>query len=149
MHEQAGRAQIRQMLNAKLLRLARRMQRIGKQQQSGHQLRLRGAKHRRLPPAIGVAAQKNSARHILAQSRNRIAQTRAIAFRIARKRRAGSPLLAKGQIAAQNDVAMSGKSFAERHQQRSSAIRARAMRQDQSVAVGIFGSVQKSANSGI
>ncbi len=50
------------------------------------------------------------------QSGNCVAQTGAIAFRIARKWRAGSPLLAKGQIATQDSVAMSGESLAERYE---------------------------------
>jgi hypothetical protein len=77
-----------------------------------------------------VAAENDPTRDILAQNRNCIAQAHAIAFRIARKRRAGAPLLAKGQIAAQNDVATYGKTFAERYEQRSGAIRARAVSQD-------------------
>ena len=72
-----------------------------------------------------------------------------IAFRIARKRRAGSPFLAEGQITAQDDVAMSGKSFADGDQKRSVAIRARAVSQDQGVAVWILGRVQEAADCGM
>jgi hypothetical protein len=96
-----------------------------------------------------VATEKDAAGDILAQNRNCIAQARAIAFRIARKRRAGTPLLAKGEIAAQDDVAMSGKSFAERDQKRSIAIRARAVSKDQSVAVWTRRRVQEAANGGV
>jgi hypothetical protein len=96
-----------------------------------------------------VAAEKDPARHTFTQNCNRVTQTRAVAFRIARKRRAGSSLLTEGQIAAQNDVAMSGKSFADRHQQRSRTIRARAVRQDQRVAVWHMWSVQPTSYCGI
>ena len=92
------------------------------------------------------AAEKDLARHIFTQNCNRVAKARTIAFRIARKRRAGTPLLAERQIAAQDDVAMSGKSFAEHNQKRSSAIRARAVSQDQGVAVWILGRVQEAAD---
>ncbi len=98
-----------------------------------------------------MAAEKDPARDLLTQNSNRVAQARAIAFRIAWKRRTGSPfaLLAKGQIAAQNQEAMSGKSFAERDQQRSSAIRASTVGEDQRVAVGIRGGMQKAADRGV
>ena len=96
-----------------------------------------------------MAAKKDSRCAALAHSRDRVAQAGAIALRLAWKRRAGSPLLAKGKIAAQDGVAMSGKSFAERHQQWGSAIRARAVRQDKSIAVRICGRVQKAANGGV
>src|ERR1035437_251763 len=142
MHEQARSAQVGQVLNAKLFPFARRMQRVRKQQKSGHKLWLGGAKYGRLGPTVGVAAEKDPARDILAQGSDRVAKTRAIAFRISRKRRAGAPLLAEGQIAAQNEVALSSKSFAERHQQRSRRIRTRAVRQDQRIAVRRIGSVQ-------
>lgn len=104
--------------------------------------------HRRLPPAIGVATKKNLSRNMLTHDANRIPQPLAIAFRIAWERRAGSPLLAKGQIAAENDIAIFRKSLAERHEQRSRTIRPSAMRQDQRVAIGIPRGMQKTANSG-
>ncbi len=78
-----------------------------------------------------------------------IPQPRAVAFRIAWERRAGSPLLAKGQIAAENDIAILRKSLAERHDQRSRAIRASAMRQDQRIAIGILRRMQKAADGGV
>jgi len=71
-----------------------------------------------LPPAIRMAAKKDSRCAALAHSRDRVAQAGAIAAPAWRGN--GGPvrrLLAKGKIAAQDGVAMSGKSFAERHQQ--------------------------------
>ena len=44
---------------------------------------------------------------------------------------------------------MSSKGFAERDQQGSGAIRARAVREDQCVAVWILGRVQKAADRGV
>jgi hypothetical protein len=63
-----------------------------------------------------VATEKDAARYTFAQNSDRVAQTGAIAFGIARKWRAGSPLLAEGQIAAQDSIAMFSESFAERHE---------------------------------
>src|ERR1700674_5897835 len=134
------------MLDAKLFRFTRWVQRVRKQKESGNKIGFGGREHRGLASTVGVAAEKDPARHILAQNRNRIAQARAIAFRIARNRRSSSALLPAGQIAAQNDVAMSGKTFADRDQQRSSAIRARSVSEDQRVAVWIRGRVQEPAD---
>ena len=137
------------MLDAKLFRFARRMQGVGKQQKSRNKIGLGGAEHRRLAPTVGVATEKDAARDILAHNRNCIAQTRTIALRIARKRRASAPLLAERQITAQDDVAMSGESFADRDQEWSSAIRARAMSKDQGVAVWVRRRVQEAADRGV
>jgi len=84
------------MLDAKLFRFTRRMQGIRKQKESGNKIGFGGAEHRGLTSTVGVAAQKDPASHIFTQNCNRIAQARAIAFRIARKRRAGAPRLAEG-----------------------------------------------------
>src|SRR6266581_955434 len=119
------------MLDTELFRFTRWMQRVRKQKESGHKIGFGGAEHRGLSSTVGVAGEKDSAGDIFTQNCNRVAKARTIAFRIARKRRAGTPLLAERQIAAQDDVAMSGKSFAEHNQKRSSAIRARAVSQDQ------------------
>src|ERR1039457_294381 len=105
MHEQARSARGGEAVDAKLVPFARRMQRVRKQQKSGHKLWFGGAENRRLAPTVGVAAEKDPARDILTKCSDRVAKARAIAFRIARKRRAGAPLLAEGQIAAQNEVA--------------------------------------------
>jgi hypothetical protein len=138
------------MLNAKLFGLARRVQGVRKQEESRYQRWFGGTEYCGLASTVGVATEKNPACRSFPQNGDRIPQTRTIAFRVARrKRRSGPPLLAEGQIAAQNHVAMSGKRFAERYQQRSSAIRARAVSQDQRVAIGVLGRVQKSAYSGI
>ncbi len=84
-----------------------------------------------------MAAEKNPSRHFLTQNSNRVPESFAIALRIARKRRPEAPLLTKGQIAAQNSIAIFGKSFTDRHQQRSSTIRARAVTQNQRVSIRI------------
>ena len=149
MYEQTRRSQVGQMLDAKLFRFTRWMQRVRKQKESGHKIWVGGAEHCRLAPTVGVAAQKDPARDALTQNCNRIAQACAIAFRIARKRRACAPLLAERQIAAQDNVAMSGKSFADRDQKRSSAIRARSVSEDQGVAVWVRRRVQEAADGGV
>jgi len=98
-HEQARNSQVGQMLNAELLGFTRRVQRVGKQEESGDKLWFGGAKYRCLASTIGMPTEKDPATDISSQGCNRIAKTHTISFRIPRKRRASSPLLAKGQIA--------------------------------------------------
>ena len=136
------------MLNAELFRLAWRVQRVRKQEESGDKLRFGGAEYSRLASTVGVPAEKNPPCDILTHDRNRIVKAGAIAFGVAREWWAGSPLMAEGQSAAQNAVSICGKGVAKRHQHRSRAIRTGAMRQDQGVAVGIRGRVQEAADSG-
>jgi len=59
--KQTGRLQIREMLRAQLLRLARRVQGIREQEKACSQIRVLAAKHRRLPSSIGGPTQKSSA----------------------------------------------------------------------------------------
>src|SRR5438105_4822431 len=108
MHEQTQRSQIGQTLNAELFRFTRWMQRVRKQKESGNKIGFHCTEHRRLTSTVGVAAEKDLARHIFTQNCNRVAKARTIAFRIARKRRASAPLLAEGEITAQDYVAVSG-----------------------------------------
>jgi hypothetical protein len=115
MNEQARSPQIRQMLNTKLVRFARWMQGVGKQKQSGNKIWLGRAEHRRLASPVGVTAEKDPSRDDLTQDRNRVAQTRAISFRIPRKWRPSAAILTKGKIATENRVAMFRESFTDRH----------------------------------
>jgi hypothetical protein len=95
-----------------------------------------------------MAAEKKSAGYGFAKGGYGVAQSHAIAFGIAGKRRSGAPLLAKGEIAAENDVAIRGEAFSQRHEQGSIAIRACAVGQDEGVAVGIRRRVQEAAHGG-
>ena len=56
-HEERGRAQVRKVLRALLLGTARRMERVGQQQQARNQLWFFGAEHAGLTATVGVAAQ--------------------------------------------------------------------------------------------
>src|SRR5580658_3775076 len=138
------------MLGAKLFGLARRMQGVGKQQESRELVGFTGigAEHSGLAPSVGMAAEKKSAGYGFAKGGYGVAQSHAIAFGIAGKRRSGAPLLAKGEIAAENDVAIRGEAFSQRHEQGSIAIRACAVGQDEGVAVGIRRRVQEAAHGG-
>ena len=84
MHKQTGSPQIRKMFCAKLFRLARRMQRIGQQKESSHELWFIRAEHRSLPSAIRMPAEKDSPRYILAQDSHRIRQPGAVKLGISK-----------------------------------------------------------------
>src|SRR5258708_1609315 len=133
------------MLDAELFRFTRRMQRVRKQKESGNKLGLGGTEHRGLSSTVGVAAEKDPTRDILTQNCYCVAQAGAIAFRIARKRRARAPLLPEGQITAQDDVAVSGKSFADHDQKRSIAIPSPPVTKDHGGAVWARGRGERTA----
>jgi hypothetical protein len=92
-----------------------------------------------------VSAEKDLAAYLLSHRRDRIPQARAIAFGIAGKRRSGSPLLTVWQVAAQDDRAVSTEGFGKSNQQRSIAVAASSMREDQRIAAWDVGSVHPPA----
>ena len=63
--EQRGRAQLRKECRAQLLGLARRMQRIGEQQQAVGQIGMLGRGHRGLPSAVGMPSREDAPRRVL------------------------------------------------------------------------------------
>jgi hypothetical protein len=56
------------MLRAKLLRLARRMQRVRKQKKSAYNFGIGGTKHRGLTSAVRMSAKKDSTSKVLAHN---------------------------------------------------------------------------------
>ena len=146
MHKQRRDLQPRQMLHSQLRRLARRMQGIRQQQQSCHQVRLPGAQHRRLPPAVRMPAQENSSTAQFPQSRDCISEPVTIAFRVSRPRRTVGTRLSKWQIAAQHGKANPGECCRKGDQKGRAGVRSRAMRQHQPVAGAMFRTMQESAN---
>ena len=81
--EQRGRAPFREKTGAQLIRLPRRMQRIGKQQQPVGQPGTLGRDHRGLPAAVGMPAGEHAPLRPLPQRLHRPGH----AFAIARLRR--------------------------------------------------------------
>src|SRR5258708_29264331 len=99
------------MLDAKLLRFARWMQGVRKQQESGNKIRFGGAEYCGLASTVGVATEKDPARHNLTQNFNRVAQARAIPFRLPRERPCPVPLPAERDIASRNNYSTCGEHF--------------------------------------
>lgn len=147
--EERGCAQVWEMLRALLLGAARRMQRVGEQQEGGGEVWLFGAEHARLAPAIGVASEEDATGRELFYSSDCSGETGTVAGGVSGAGRAEGPHLTKGQVTAQHGEAGGGKSFGQRTKERGLCICAGAMGEDQAVAVGIFREVQESADGGI
>src|ERR1700692_1442923 len=103
------------MLSAKLVGLAWRMQRVGKQQQTSRLFWLLGAEHACLPAAIGVPTEKNPARGQVFNGCNCVRQSRAIAVRLYRPGRTKGTVLTEGKVAAQHDEPRASKGFRKRN----------------------------------
>src|SRR5271167_2518490 len=134
------------MLDAKLARLSRRMQRIGEQQQALYQAWQVGAEHRRLASSVGVPAEEHTSRNQLTKSGDGTLQTFTVVNGVSRPRWTVGPALAIGQIATQHSQARRSESFGQGHQQRSPRVRSRAMSQYQAVSSGRDGSMNESAD---
>src|SRR5512146_1396301 len=98
MDKQGRGAEIREVGGAQLLRLARRVQRIRKQEQAGRQVWLFGHQHGRLAAAVGMSAEKDFACNLSPQDFYGTAEAFAIAGGAAGKWRSVGPLLAKRKI---------------------------------------------------
>ena len=116
MHEKCGSMNLRQMLRAKLVGPARRMQRIRQQEQSVCKLLL-GEKHARLPSAIALPTDKHLSRDKLPHRPDCVLQPLAITSSISGPWWAIMPGLPKRQITAQHDKNRASKGFRERHEQ--------------------------------
>ena len=145
-NEQAWRVQVGQVLGPVLLGLARRMQRIRKQQQPRYEFRFCRAQQRGLAATERNPTEKNSPGGRFANDRNCIPQARAIALGIARERRAMPPLLPERQVTAQDGLAGSGERFAHRNQQRRVAVAPCSVSENQGITVRIGGRMQETAN---
>jgi hypothetical protein len=96
-----------------------------------------------------VPAKEEAAGNHLFQGGESVPQTSAIPSGISRTGRAKRSRLAVWQIATQHGEAVRAKSFRERHEERRRGARARAVRQNEAVAVGIVRQMEKSTNFGL
>jgi len=144
--EQRRGAQAGQMLGALLLWFARRMQGIGKQQQGWDQVWLFCAEDAGLAPAVGMAGEEDRARDCFLNCCDGILQAGAVAGGVAGAGRAPVSHLPIGQIAAQDGESGGGESLGQGDEQRSLRVRARAMGEDEAVAVGRFRNMQEATD---
>ena len=153
MNEQARRAQAGQMLNTKLLRFARRMQRIREKQECGDEIGLVGAEDGGLASSVGVSAEEDFSAWFVpghfAHRRDGIAQTGAVALGLAREWRPKGFRVAKRKVAAQDCVAVSAEGLSKRDEQRNVRVASRAVGEDEGVVVWRWRSVEVSADGGI
>lgn len=136
------------MLGPQLLRLVRNMQRIRKQQQRVGNAGVFGRQHRRLPPAIRMASQHQRPVADGSQKRRGVAQAGAIFPRRITRRRTARLSLAKWQIAAQHGKPAVREHIRNSDQQRSLAVCAGSMSDDQARArCSAFWLMEKSPNA--
>ena len=102
MDKQRRRLQPREVLSTELLRLARRVQRIGEQQQRIGDGGVLGSEECSLPSAVRVPAEDDEFRRDLTYRFGGALQSFAIARGCAWERRTRGTCLAIGKIAAQN-----------------------------------------------
>jgi hypothetical protein len=113
MNEQAEVMKVWEVLNTKLFRLARRMQRVRKQKKTGHEATLGRAENGRLTASIRVAAEKDLPGNQLPHNRNGISQSGTIFFGVT-ERRPGWLFLPEGQITSENEITVLSERFAQR-----------------------------------
>src|SRR5919109_432524 len=94
--------QVNQVLGSKLRRVTRRMKRIREQQKAIGKLGLFRGKHAGLTPSVGVSSKKEAPGNQLSQRGAGVSQALAVAGGITGTWRAEAPVLAEGQIAAQD-----------------------------------------------
>jgi hypothetical protein len=142
------------MLRALLLGAARRVQRVGKKQQTCSQFGLLGREHAGLAAAIGVAGKEDSrprfgnreewATRKFFHRGHGVPDAGAVPRGIARCGRTEGPELTKRQVAAQDRDPRIGERFRKRAQKRSLGVGSRAVSQNDGVAIGSSGGMQKS-----
>jgi hypothetical protein len=131
MEKQRGCPQLIEMLRAELVRLARRMERVGEEQKRVGDAGCFGGENTRLAGAVGMTSEDNGPGHDFAHGFDGALQAFAIALRRATMRRAGRALLAIGKIAAQDVKASGGEGFGNGKQERRIAIGASAVGDDE------------------
>jgi len=147
--ENAGDPQTREMLSARLLRSARRMQRIREQEQACDQLWFFRAEHARLSASVGMPSKKYATGNCSFHRGDGILQTGAVAGGVAQSRRAVRAGLAVREIATQNGESRASKGFCKSDEQWGCGVRSCAMREHEAIAVGVLRDMEKTANSGI
>ena len=146
--EQPRDFQLRKVLGAKSLRLARRMQRIGRQQQPFRKLGRFGSEQGRLPAAVGLPAQQHPPLHQLAHGGHSSPQP----FSVLGHRATGRPLgtlLAERQVASQHRYAPIRQRFCDSHQQRRLRVATSPVSKYEPIARSLRGHMQKPPHPGL
>lgn len=157
-NEEGRRTQVGKMLCALLFGTARRMERVGEQEHARRQIGFFGAEHARLAAAVGVTAKEDLSTLIPVFAKSRrfvhhllhrgycVSEAGAVAGGVAGAGRPKGSCLTKREIASEDREASSGKRVGQDAKQPGLRISSRAMGQDQCIAIGGFGSMQKTAH---
>jgi len=129
MNEERRSFKLRKMGGTQLLRLARRVQRIGEQQEPVGESRIFRSQHTGLPAAIRDAAEPELAWMLFPEFQQFRLQACAVALGVGRARRTRRALLPENQIVPDDGDLMFGECIGERHQQRRIPIPSGAVRE--------------------
>lgn len=131
---------------ARLIGIVRRMQGIGKQEQSIARARVVSREHRGLPAAIGMAGGDDALESFGAESIERGAHAGTVVRSYRRIGRAMGTPLAERQIEAQHRETRSTERIGNGNQQRGGAIPACSVRKRETGAAALGGPVQEAAH---
>ncbi len=140
-HEDRRCPERREMRGAEPLRPFRRVQGIREEQERVGGFRGLGREHGGLPAAIGVAAEHQATRGLPTQCRRRAPEPGAVVLGSGGAGRAGGPLLAKGQVAAEHGEPRRREGRRHFHQGGGLRVPARAVREHETVLAGPGGVV--------
>src|SRR5215472_3053018 len=169
MDEQDRTTQIGQMLRSLLLRTARGMQRVGKKQEPGGQIRVFGTEHAGLASAVGVAAEEHAGprlvqagcrgslaflnigqkrgTHHRPQRADGVLQPGTVAGSIGGTGRSEGTCLAEWKVAAQDAESGAGEAVGQCPEQRRLSVSSGSVSEDETLSIWAFGSVKKSPDS--
>jgi len=136
------------MLRALLLGLARRMQRVGQQEQTGDEAGLLGTEHAGLTASVGVTAEINLPGIRLLHRFNGVLEAGPVSGCVAGAGRSPGAGLPVRQVAAQDLEAFCCEDFGQSYQDRGLCVPASAMREHEGVASRGFGKMKEAANFG-
>ena len=101
-NEERRRLEAREMGGSQFLRALRRMEWVGEQEKSLNEAGFVGGEHGRLPAAVGMAAEEDTAGNLAAHGLNCCSESGAVTFCTAALRRPVRTCLAEWKIAAEN-----------------------------------------------
>jgi hypothetical protein len=145
-NEKHGSFEIREMRGTQLRGTSGRMERVGEQQEPIGESGFGGTEHRCLPSSVGMAAQKYTTGRVPPHGGDGRSEALLIAFRAAARRWPVRAQLAKGKIAAEDGEPRGAEGIRQRGEQRSVAVRSRAVGEDKAIAAGSGRGMQISPN---
>src|SRR6266852_5571517 len=148
-NEERGRGQPWEMAGTKLIRLSRRMKRVGEQEQAIRQLGLFRDEHGRLSSAVRMATQKYVTIFLLPHDRDGAAQSVPVPDSAGGGRRSMWAQAAEWQIEPQNGEPRPGKRIGHLYQQFRLAVCASDMREYNGLSRGPRRYVKPAVNGGV